>query len=301
MKRIKLFLPIIAGFTLFSCSDYLDVNTSPNSPNEIQVTPNLSLAAAQSDSYRVIAQRMNEYGNVFMNNWGANINSFTGGYAEEFGITVSNNFYDDIWNTTYLNMGEYTKIINHPSTIHDNHKAIAKILKSYYFQYIVDLYGDVPYSQAFQGIDNLTPGYDDDQAIYRDLIVQLDSAIDMINNAPSTTIAVGSEDVMLSGNMNNWIKVANTLKLRILLRQATKAETDGATATYLDDQFAVLDNNFINFDFTSINNNFSPSLAATRLTGIPVICAITSATFSSVTVNFCFFESSSQAAFDCSN
>lgn len=255
MKKIKLILPLIA-FTLFSCDNYLDVNDSPNNPSADQITPNLSLSGVQNNSYRVLVQRMNELGNVFMNNWGANVNSFTGGYAEEFGITMSNNFYEDIWNSLYRNTYEFSNIINHPSADYDNHKAIAKIMKSFYFQYLVDIYGDIPYTEAHQGVNNVNPSYDDDQAIYRDLIVQLDSAIDMINNAPSNTIAVGSEDVMLGGDMNAWIKFANTVKLRILLREATKAETDAATATYLNDQFALLDQNFVDENIT-INPGYS--------------------------------------------
>jgi hypothetical protein len=261
MKKIKFLLPLIA-LTLFSCDNYLDVNVSPNDPNASLITPNLSISAAQTGSYSVLVRRMNELGNVFMNNWGANVNSFTGGYAEEFGITMSNNFYEDVWNSLYRNTYEFTNIINYPSSNYDNHKAIAKIMKSFYFQYLVDLYGDVPYFQAHQGANNVNPTYDDDQAIYRDLIVQLDSAIDMIDNAPATTVGVGSEDVMLAGNMDAWKKFANTLKLRILLRQSTKGSTNGATTTdaatvtYLTAQFATLDNNFVDRNIT-INPGYS--------------------------------------------
>lgn len=255
MKKLKLIIPLVA-LAFFSCDNYLDINDNPNAATESNVNPKLTLSAVQTASYSPLVRRMNELGCVFMNQWGPNVNSFTGGYAEEFGITMSNNFYEDIWTSVYRSTYEYSRIINFQSANYDHHKAIAKIMKSFYFQYMVDLYGDVPYSQAHQGVANVFPAYDDDQAIYRDLIVQLDSAIDMINNAPSTTVSVGAEDVMLGGNMNRWIKVANTLKLRILLRQATKAETDAATATYLNDQFAVLDNNFIDFDLT-INPGYS--------------------------------------------
>jgi hypothetical protein len=255
MKKIKLILPLIA-FALFSCDNYLDINDSPNDPNASQVTPNLSISAAQTSSYSVLVRRMNELGNVFMNNWGANVNSFTGGYAEEFGITMSNNFYEDVWNSLYRNTYEYTNIINHPSADYDHHKAIAKIMKSFYFQYLVDMYGDVPYTQAHLGVKNVNPSYDDDKAIYQDLIVQLDSAIDMINNAPANTVAVGGEDVMLGGDMDSWKRFANTLKLRILLRQSTKAETDASLATYLNTQFANLDLSFITDNIT-INPGYS--------------------------------------------
>lgn len=255
MKKLKLIIPLVA-LVLFSCDNYLDINENPNQATESNVNPKLTLSAAQTASYVPLVRRMNELGSVFMNQWGPNVNSFTGGYSEEFGITMSNKFYEDIWTTVYRSTYEYSRIINYPSADYDHHKAIAKIMKSFYFQYLVDIYGDIPYSQAHLGVNNPFPAYDDDQAIYRDLIVQLDSAIDMINNAPSTTTAVGSEDVMLGGDMGTWIKFANTLKLRILLRQATKAETDAATATYLTSQFAVLDNNFIDRNIT-INPGYS--------------------------------------------
>ena len=255
MKKLKLIIPLVA-LAFFSCDNYLDINENPNQATESNVNPKLTLSAAQTASFSPLVRRMNELGSVFMNHWGPNVNSFTGGYAEEFGITMSNNFYEDIWTSVYRNTYEYSRIINFPSADYDNHKAIAKIMKSFYFQYLVDIYGDIPYSQAHQGTANVFPAYDDDQAIYRDLIVQLDSAIDMIENAPSTTVNVGTEDVMLAGNMDAWVRFANTLKLRILMRQATKAETDAATATYLADQFAVLDNNFLNFDLT-INPGYS--------------------------------------------
>ncbi|WP_081709377.1 SusD/RagB family nutrient-binding outer membrane lipoprotein [Flavobacterium cauense] len=255
MKRIKFILPLIAGFMLFSCSDYLDVNQSPDDPTSASVTPDLSLAAAQSDSYRNLTRRMNEYGNVFMNNWGANVNSFTGGYAEEFGITLSNNFYDDIWDGVYRSTGLYSRIINHPSSGYDNHKAIAKICKAFYFQYLVDLYGDVPYSEAHQGVNSVTPAYDDDKAIYRDLVVQLEDAISMIENAPATAKTVGAEDVILGGDMNGWVKFANTLKLRILLRQSELTDTE--TTTYLAGEFAELSSaSFVDQDVT-INPGYS--------------------------------------------
>ncbi|MQP25555.1 SusD/RagB family nutrient-binding outer membrane lipoprotein [Flavobacterium sp. LMO8] len=255
MKKLKLIIPLVA-LAFFSCDNYLDINDNPNQATESNVNPKLTLSAAQTASFSPLVRRMNELGSVFMNQWGPNVNSFTGGYAEEFGITMSNNFYEDIWTSVYRNTYEYSRIINFQSADYDNHKAIAKIMKSFYFQYLVDIYGDVPYSQAHLGVASPFPTYDDDQAIYRDLIVQLDSAIDMINNAPSTTVAVGAEDVMLAGDMSSWIKFANTLKLRILLREATKAETDAATDTYLTDQFAALDQNFLNFDLT-INPGYS--------------------------------------------
>ena len=73
------------------------------------------------------------------------------------------------------------------------------------------MYGDIPYSQAHLRGENLTPAYDDDLAIYRDLYVQLDQAVALIDNAPAGTLNPGANDVMLGGNMTMWKKFANSL------------------------------------------------------------------------------------------
>jgi hypothetical protein len=260
MKTIKIILPFIA-LMLFSCSDFLDVNETPNSPTAETVPPNLILAGAHANSYRTLAINMNDLGNVWMNNWGANVNSFTGGYNDEFSLAINNTFNAGIWNGIYLNTANYTNIINSTYPNFENHKAIAKIMKSYYFQYIVDLYGDAPYSEAHLGTANLTPSYDDSKAIYRDLYAKLDEAIDDIQNAPSTATVVGSEDVIMNGDMNKWVKFANTVKLRLLLRQSNLAGVDAETQTYLTAKFAemVADNSqFIGSgDSVTINPGYS--------------------------------------------
>lgn len=98
--------------------------------------------------------------------------------------------------------------------------AAAKILKAWGFQILVDGYGNVPYSQAFKGSENFFPTYDDAKSIYDSSIAQLDNAINIINNAPSTTTNLGSNDVMFEGDMTQWAKFANTLKLRFLIRES---------------------------------------------------------------------------------
>lgn len=224
--KYKFLLLVIFAITV-SCSEYLDVNQSPNSPSADDVTPDLILAGAMTNTYRTQARRMNRLGNVMMNNWGANVNSFTGGFSEEFTLAIDNNFYNDIFTGLYRGTYNFQAIIDYPSADYDNHKAISKIMKSFYLQYIVDLYSNVPYSEAHQGIKNLTPTYDDDRAVYEALYNQVDEAIELINNAGLNTIPVGSEDVVFNGSMSSWIAFGNSLKLRILLRQRTDATVNG--------------------------------------------------------------------------
>ncbi|RXR20461.1 SusD/RagB family nutrient-binding outer membrane lipoprotein [Flavobacterium amnicola] len=251
MKKLKYFLPAIA-MMLFSCDDYLDVNTSPNDPQLSQITPDLALANAQTGPYRTMARRMNRLGNFFMNNWGMNVNSFAVTAPPEYSLAIDNNFYSDIWDNIYLNTANLTNIINHKAVGYDNHKAIAKIMKAFYFQYLVDIYGDIPYSEAHLGSENTSPKYDDDLAIYRDLVNQVDQAIAMMNTPGA--IAVGSEDVIFKGDMSRWEEFGNTLKLRLLLRQT---DSGVALSTYLSDGFASLaGKSFLNAD-AKINPGYS--------------------------------------------
>ncbi|THF51309.1 SusD/RagB family nutrient-binding outer membrane lipoprotein [Flavobacterium supellecticarium] len=253
MKKYKIHLfSLVAALGLSSCDDYLDINQSPNNPTYENVTPNLALSGAITQPYRSFSTMPNALGNLFMNSWGGNVNSVTGIYTVEFDLNIDNSFYSRIWENLFLTTLGLSNIQNFPAENYDNHKAIAKIMKTFYFQYLVDLYGDMPYSQAHNPL-NPTPVYDNAQTIYRDLVVQLEDAIDMIDNAPAGTTTVGLEDPVFKGNMANWKKLANTIKLRLLIRESGVA----ASQTYLNAEFAELAGaDFITTDAT-VNPGYS--------------------------------------------
>lgn len=99
--------------------------------------------------------------------------------------------------------------------------AAAKILKAFGFQKLVDAYGKIPYSEAFEGVDNFFPSYDEPEGIYEDLLKQVDSAIAMIQEADvSKEKSMASNDILYAGDMDKWLKFANTVKLKLLMRQS---------------------------------------------------------------------------------
>jgi len=233
MKKYRIHLfSLVAALGLSSCDDYLDINDSPNSPTSENVTPNLALGGAITQPYRTFAVLPNQLGNLFMNSWGANVNDYTGTYTVEFDLNIDNSFYGRIWENLYLTTLGLTNIQNFQSDSYNNHKAIAKIVKTFYFQYLVDLYGDAPYSQAHMPL-NPTPAYDGAQSIYRGLVAELDAAVAMIDNAPTGTTAVAGEDPVFQGNMANWKRFANTLKMRLLIRESGLA----ASQAYITAEF----------------------------------------------------------------
>jgi hypothetical protein len=235
MKKITIFLNLALLLIIASsCESFLDVNEDPNNP--IDVSSDLKLPVALNYTNTILNARAstNSLGNLMMANW-----SQSDGYSwylTEFQYNVTPSFYSGIWNTSY---GSALKQYNTMDTDAENneyYQAIAKIMKAYHFQILVDAYGDIPYSEALKRGANTTPAYDNALSIYEDLIVKLDEAISLINSG-STNVNVkvpGSDDGVYAGNMTEWKKFANTVKLRILVRQSDVS----GRADYITSEFA---------------------------------------------------------------
>ena len=255
MKKIKFLAPILA-FAMFSCDNYLDINESPNYLSFTQATPSKLLPGAQVSTYRVQCNTMNQLGNVFMNSWTRNVNSYGNGYDKELQLIVDNSFYNGIFEGIGRNLINFQAIIDYPnpSGQYDYYVAAAKICKAHYMQYAVDLYGDVPYTEAWKGSANITPAYDDDYAIYKDLIKNLEEARALIATANPSAEDIAAFDVMLGGDMARWNEFANTIQLRMCLRMSN---TTGAVATFRNSKLAdIVSGPFITASVT-INPGFS--------------------------------------------
>jgi len=229
MKKIYILiltLPLLLG----SCSKFLDVNTDPNNPTE--VTPDLLLPVAQvyTASYYQSSRGVNHLGNMFMYNWSESF-GFSW-YDEEFQYLVTPTFYDALFDNAYSNALKQYADLDNLGDEYVYYKSIGKIMKAYHFQILVDLYGDIPYSEALGRGENASPKYDDAKSIYSDLLVQLDDAISMIKNAGEEAVRV-ENDVMFDGEMTEWLKFANTLKVRILTR--------GSNSLNVADELAKID------------------------------------------------------------
>jgi hypothetical protein len=233
MKILKrLSIAVLAVFTISSCSDnFFDVNDDQNNPT--YSTPELTLPVAQKftvDIFQGNYNSMNTLGNLWTYTWAA-----AGDYAyfeEETKYIITSGFRTQNFETAYLRpLANYNYVESFTDSKYDNYRAIAKIMKAFHFQYLVDAYGDIPYTEAFERGNNPTPAYDNAQDIYNDLIVQLTAAQSLIANADSGTLSVGSRDIMCGGDMTKWSKFANSLKLRILLRQSSKVGNTITAAT----------------------------------------------------------------------
>lgn len=221
MKKLTI-LSISAIFLLFtsSCKKYLAINTNPN--NATSATPEAILPQAIVYTASNVSS-YNDYGSQLVG-YSANAGGY-GGFGSNWTYDFGPNDYGNLWSTTYDALEDLQAVQNFAKADstgnHDYFNAIARIMKAYNFELLVDTYNSVPYTDALLGTAGLTPKYDDPKTIYPALAVQLDSAIAIINaagNNPSVITPGNGTDPMFSGNMTSWIQFANTLKLRLIIR-----------------------------------------------------------------------------------
>jgi hypothetical protein len=219
-----------------SCDSFLDVNENQNLP--ITVTADAILAQALTATANNYSIGYNPYA-AFAAGYIAKSGTVNG-YAQERTYNYNSNFSQGLFFNTYDNIYDYDIIERQGKTSNrPYHSAIAKIMKVYNYQLLVDEYGDIPYFQALQGQDEITPSYDKADAIYKNFIVKLDEAIAEIKAAQAITqspttplpLPVGGEDVVFQGTMANWMRFANSLKLRILMRQSSQQSLDAYVRT----------------------------------------------------------------------
>ncbi|MEI6184403.1 MAG: SusD/RagB family nutrient-binding outer membrane lipoprotein, partial [Bacteroidota bacterium] len=117
----------------------------------------------------------------------------------------------------------------------------------------------VPYTEAFHGTSNQTPKYDNASAIYDSLYEQLTLGINNLNAATSLDFPDATSDIMFKGNKALWIKLANTLKLKLLIRQSAVT----AKAGYIQAKLADFNNDLTVFlqakDIAQINPGYTNS------------------------------------------
>ncbi|MHA4738003.1 SusD/RagB family nutrient-binding outer membrane lipoprotein [Dyadobacter sp. MSC1_007] len=146
-------------------------------------------------------------------------------YTDVDQYTVSSDVYTTGWQTLYIeSLADYQRISKiAEESGNTNYKAVATILRSWTFLLLTDIYGDIPYTDALQGLeDKLLPKYDPQKNVYAGLIGELKTAGETIDLADKNKAIAG--DILLNGNLTKWKKFANSLSLRILARMIGKAD-----------------------------------------------------------------------------
>lgn len=278
MKRhimpILLFIVLITG----SCTkDFEQINTDPTKGSTI--APGQQLAGA---AYFLSGGREAGYPNMYL--FLPYAQYVNGAYGMRSGtLYARQDFYNDrIWEIYYnKSLKQLVDMLNRckndPSLV--NYVAAGRILKVYIFSILTDCYGDIPYSQAGAAFYDkvYTPVYDKQQDIYNDFFKELDEAVKQFD-ASKEAIA---NDIVYKGVIDNWKKLANSLRLRLALRMSkiapevaareAKAAVSGGVMTSADDNFKMIHENF---NFPDLRGNgLSQAFAETETFKYVMGCA----------------------------
>ncbi len=223
MKHINnkwLFAGVILAATLAidGCKKgFLDVNNDPNRVTDANVTAELIFPQAEA----AMGVRAASADFLTFDQWVGYV-AQNGTFAQQQDL-ITYNISFATGNTLFVN--DYDVLFDlHQSEV----KGIAEgdtslagasvILEAKLWQELVDLFGDIPYSQAFQPNTFPKPKYDKAQDIYNSLLGRLDTAIAYMQLSPKKAFV--NADIINHGNTTLWTHFANTLKLRLLIRQS---------------------------------------------------------------------------------
>ena len=224
MKKI-LFLLFLSAFT-FSCSkDFVDLNTDKKKPSSV---PPGALFTGATKSLVDVMTSSNVNTNIFRmmaQYWTETT------YIDEANYDLTTrNIPQNFWNTMYLsvlkNLDETKKVIPNEfqlPAVYANEEACVEILNVYAYMVMVNVFGNIPYSEALD-YRNVYPKYDNASDIYADLATRLDAALAKIDVSQN---GFGSSDLLYGGDMAGWKTFGNSLKMKIGI---TLADADPAKA-----------------------------------------------------------------------
>ncbi|WP_417785540.1 SusD/RagB family nutrient-binding outer membrane lipoprotein [Tenacibaculum sp.] len=239
LKRI-LTLSIIS-LAIISCDDFLDVNEDFDNPT---TAPNSQLLTSIQTGVAIMTD--------FDNYMGDNLATYTHQMtqreeADQYGATPSSARIAREWNNIYLTLTDLETLIQQGEDKGDKvYVGIAQLLKAYSMSIAVDLWGDVPFSEATKlesGI--LGPVFDNQEDIYAAVFALIDASKANINSEEG--VLPNDNDLFYKGNLDKWIRFANTLKLKLYNQTRLSSNFDQSGFNQL-----VNENNF----FTSSADDF---------------------------------------------
>ena len=220
IKAIKtiLFTALILIFS--GCNEFLDINTDPNNPTD----PDYALIL--TDAQLHMSQALS-YGS-------GGLTTLLGVYTHQtvtresydaYGIAGADFEIETPWQSLYAGALEDLEDMILKSLAEEEedetldyatYRGIAKILKAYMFSQMVDVWGDIPFSEALNSTEFRFPVYDDDATIYPQLLAMLDDGIaDLLSADPNSQSNPGINDLIYGGDIDSWIKAANSIKLKL--------------------------------------------------------------------------------------
>lgn len=240
MKKILFTLIIGASLIISSCdpSEFDDTNISPTQLKEAPTKALLTFALQQIPftTYNSPARQLGGYQTEVMALYSQYLSEgpYPGGSLYSGRTFAWTSYYTGpLYNLQTIidyNNSASPLASPGPNGSTDNQVAVARILKAYFFWWLTDRYGDIPYTDALKGNQNLQPKYDTQQAIYESLFTELKEAQAQIKSGEAGVTG----DILCGGDMLLWKKFANTTRmymaLRLIKNDFARAQTEFSSA-----------------------------------------------------------------------
>ncbi|MCF2493282.1 SusD/RagB family nutrient-binding outer membrane lipoprotein [Dyadobacter chenhuakuii] len=238
MKKIRQYTLMIlaAAFFLPACTDnFVEKNTDPNAITA--VTPDLLLPGIIRTAVNQMVDQSWSIGNIVIQHT-AKIQ-----FVSEDRYTWGDR--DGLWENMYNNLRNVQLLIEiSDRNKANNYKGISLIMRAWMYSLLTDAYGDIPYSEATKGVTGiLQPKYETQEAVYNGILADLKTANEILGPGE---VVVG--DLIYNGDVSKWKKLANSLRLRYLMRISNVKDVKA-------DMQAIIDNPTANPVFSDANKN----------------------------------------------
>ncbi|MFA4851898.1 MAG: SusD/RagB family nutrient-binding outer membrane lipoprotein [Bacteroidales bacterium] len=215
--RIAGIAVVLSAFLIIfnSCKkDFDTINQNPNSAGLDKAAPDMLLTSAIES----MTDRVQEtfLGEEMGNCWAQHEAKVQ--YTDEDRYIYRTSVVNNTWASFYAANGMDVATLYNVAVAkqHKNYQGVALVLKSYISSVLTDLFGPIPYTQAWLGAENTLPVYDSQESIYRDMIAKLDEANTLLD-VNGKAIA---GDILYNNDISKWKKFANSLRMRLLLRMS---------------------------------------------------------------------------------
>ncbi len=196
--------------TISSCDDYLDINDDPNNPTYAQINNLMPFSqAAIFGSIGMGNASLSELVSVYSHH------TVQRGKHDDYKITENEFAISQSWEKFYaLVLPDLNVVIEKASETNVwSYVGMSKLLKVQMFSTMIDMWGDMPYSEASKGAEVTFPKFDDDKEIYKDLFrLGLEALADL---EKTSLRQPGSDDLIYKGDMNKLKKYGRSLLLNM--------------------------------------------------------------------------------------
>ena len=241
MKKYILLIAAIVLLGSSGCKSWMDINHNPNDASASVITMDLLLPAAE---YMILNNHANSTYSMQLSQYLTKSGEVSGNYTFLSGDIMPQNL--DSWWNTYYQMNSNLKLIYDKAVAQEDpaYQGIALTLLAVNYQRMVDIWQNIPYTQACRPAEFTQPEYDDGATIYADLISNMDKAVAAFDAAIGKydITSLKKADFMAKGDLEQWKRIAYTIKLRLLMRISNVQDVGAQVAAIADKCLDIYEN-----------------------------------------------------------